>query len=509
MHVLVLGLGESGLAMLRHLCACGAHARVADTRVEPPGLAVLRERHPDIVPVGGPFAPPLLDGIDALCVSPGLSIERGDGAALVDRARAAGLPVWGELDLFVAAVHDHAERARAQALAREPDGEDDDPARVATGADPRPRLIGITGTNGKTTVTALTTLLLEAAGLDARAAGNIGPAMLEAWHDALAAGEPPRAWVLELSSFQLAIAQPPSLDAAAILNVSQDHLDWHRSHDSYVAAKARIARRAAALVCRRDDPATRAPGASAVVTIGLDEPASVGDFGLVHEGGIVWLAEALPAEDGAPRRRGQPPAGIRLNRLMPAEALHLRGAHNHLNALAALALARRLGLPMAGMLHALREYRGEAHRCQLIASLEGVDFVDDSKGTNVGATVAALQGLDRRCWLIAGGVGKSQDFSPLIEPVRANAAGVFLIGEAASELARLLDGAAARVERCASLAEAVGLAADAAGAGEAVLLSPACASFDMFRDYRDRGRVFGECVRELAIRRGIVTELPC
>ncbi|MEZ5658588.1 MAG: UDP-N-acetylmuramoyl-L-alanine--D-glutamate ligase [Burkholderiaceae bacterium] len=469
--------------MVRHASACGAQLRIADTRAMPPGLATLRERHPGLEPVTGEFTAALLDDIDALCVSPGVSIEIGTAAELVASARRAGMPVWGELDLFLAAV------CSAEGEA--------------------PKLVGVTGTNGKTTVTALTTLLLGAAGLNARAAGNIGPAMLDAWHDALAADDLPQAWVLELSSFQLAIAQPPALDVAAILNISQDHLDWHVSLESYAAAKARIASASSVLVCRREEPATQLADASRSILIGLDEPRRIGDLGVLNEGGIAWLAEALADEDGVPRKRGDPPAGMRLNRLMPAEALHLRGAHNQLNALAALAIARRLGLPMADLLHGLRDYRGEPHRCQLLATLDGVDYVDDSKGTNVGATVAALSGLGKRCWLIAGGVGKGQDFTPLIEPVRAHAAGVLLIGESAPALSKLLHGAAARIHCCADLPDAVRVAAESASAGEAVLLSPACASFDMFRNYRERGQVFAGCVQEIASQRGIVTELPC
>ncbi len=483
LRVLVLGLGESGLAMVRHLLASEAVVHVADTRETPPALAQLVERYPGVGTVLGGFAPELLDEADALCISPGVSIERGEGRVLQEAALARGIPVWGELDLFLGALRSH-------------DGE-------------AARVLAVTGTNGKTTVTALTTLLLQAAGIDARAAGNIGPAMLDAWHDALAEGALPAVWVLELSSFQLAIAAPPAADAATILNLDEDHLDWHATADSYRAAKARIVGGGGLLVWRRDHPRTHAEGAGAEVSFGPDVPTRPGDLGLVREAGIDWLVRAVADDDGLPRRRGAPPPDVRVNRLMPADALRLRGTHNQMNALAALALAGSVGARMADMLHALRDYRGEPHRCQTIASLNGVDFIDDSKGTNVGATVAALQGLDRRCWLIAGGLGKGQDFTPLRDAVSARAAGVFLIGEAAGELASTLAGTGSAIERCADLRAAVRGAAAAAGSGEAVLLSPACASFDMFENYAARGDAFAECVRELAVERGIVTELPC
>lgn len=482
-RVLVLGLGESGLAMARHALACGAEVGVADTRERPPALGALVERHPRARWMPGRFDASLLDEADVVGVSPGLSIERGPGQAMREAAMARGLPVVGELDLFVAALQAH--------------------------AGPPARVVAVTGTNGKTTVTALTALLLRAAGRRAVAAGNIGPAMLDAWQDALAGGEMPEVWVLELSSFQLAIARPLAPDAAAILNITQDHLDWHAGFDAYVAAKARIVGAGGTLVCRRDDPLTRAAGASRIVDIGLDEPLRPGSMGMRREGGIDWLVEAVADDDGLPRRRGAPAPEVRLNRLMPAEALRLNGAHNHLNAMAALALARAVDTPMAGMLHALRDYRGEPHRCQHIARLDGVDFFDDSKGTNVGATVAALEGLGRRCWLIAGGQGKGQDFAPLAGPVRAHAAGVCLIGEAADALSAALASAAPRLHRCAGMDEAVRVAAEGAAEGEAVLLSPACASFDMFADYRDRARAFSASVRDLAVERGIVLELPC
>ncbi|MEZ5739663.1 MAG: UDP-N-acetylmuramoyl-L-alanine--D-glutamate ligase [Burkholderiaceae bacterium] len=572
-RVLVVGLGESGLAMVRHLCAQQAQPRVCDTRAEPPALAALRERHPSVPFSSGGFEPALLENTDLLAWSPGVSIERGPGAAFYALARERGLPVLGELDLFMhalARLHlaelaahalrqaehlaaqeaEQAEQARQQEArsqaaadlaaaldeatpaddakaappadavgqqAGEPAGEEsawqdeaESPPLSPPDDAPRPaRVLAVTGTNGKTTVTALTARLLEAAGVSAVAAGNIGPAMLDALHDALESQSLPTVWVLELSSFQLAIAAPIRPDAAAILNVSQDHLDWHESMQTYVRAKHRIAGPTTVLVHWRGDPACRAEGAGGYASFGLDAPTLEGETGLVHDGGFPWLAEAVSGDDGLPLKRGQSPEPARISRLMPVDVLQIQGAHNHLNAMAALALCRAIGTPVGAMLHALGRYRGEPHRCQHLATLDGVDWYDDSKGTNVGATVAALQGLGRRCWLIAGGQGKGQDFSPLAQAVARHAAGVLLIGEDAPRIESLLQHAGIASERCATLEQAVARAAAQARDGEAVLLSPACASFDMFRSYRDRGERFARAVRELAGERGNVLELPC
>src|SRR5690606_18686369 len=257
------------------------------------------------------------------------------------------------------------------------------------------------------------------------AAGNIGPSPMEAlmaWLDAAAL---PALWVIELSSFQLALAQRFTVDAACILNIAEDHLDWHASFESYADAKHRIHAPGCVAVYNRHDPRTAPRREMPAVSFGHDAPARIGDLGIVEDGGMPWLAEAIAADDAPVRRRGATPEA-RVRRLMPADALLLRGAHNHQNALAALALCRAIGVPLAQMLHGLRLYRGEPHRCQLLGILEGVEYYDDSKGTNVAATVAAIEGIRRPCWLIAGGEGKGQDFDPLADPVRHGARGVVL-----------------------------------------------------------------------------------
>jgi UDP-N-acetylmuramoylalanine--D-glutamate ligase len=261
------------------------------------------------------------------------------------------------------------------------------------------------------------------------------------------------------------------------------------------------------MVWSRDDPLTEPPATVAArPSFGVSPPEAAGDFGIVHEGGLRWLAAATPGEEppGSPRRR-RAPAPARLSRLMPADALRIRGAHNHGNALAALAVAGGLGLPMARLLHGLRTFEGEPHRCQLIAVIDDVEYYDDSKGTNVGATVAALAGLGKRCLLIAGGDGKGQDFAPLAAAVRAHARAVFLIGRDAPLLRQALAGTEVPLHDCGSLEDAVAQAHAQARLGDAVLLSPACASWDMFRDYAHRAEVFAAAVRAMAADAGV----PC
>ena len=503
MALLILGLGDSGLAMARWARRCGA-ARivVADTREAPPQAGALARDVPQARLHGGPPPASLLDGVQAVFKSPGLAPHDPALAPLLDEAARRGLPVQGELALFALALRD-LQRTRGHA----------------------PRVIAITGTNGKTTTTSLTAQLCERAGLRVAMAGNIGPTLLDTLGAALdreALGEAalPEVWVLELSSFQLDGITGFDPTAATVLNVTQDHLDWHGSMAAYAEAKSRIFGRAGTTVrvVNRDDALVAAMAADApadrVTRFGLDAPQRAGDWGLVTENGMAWLVRAQPAEEPPARpRRGAAaaPGPVVMQRLMPADALRIRGRHNAANALAALALASASGVPLAPMLHGLREYRGEPHRVEHVATLDGIDFYDDSKGTNVGATVAALTGLgaDRlpaRLAVILGGDGKGQDFAPLAEPVARHARAVALIGRDAEAIGRALDdgGVAVPVERFGTLPEAVRWAFGQAREGDAVLLSPACASLDMFRNYAHRAEVFVETVHAIAQERGEV-----
>jgi UDP-N-acetylmuramoylalanine--D-glutamate ligase len=537
LHVLVLGLGESGLAMARWCARYGAQVQVWDSRANPPQAAALRGSVPRAVLLSGALTVERLAGVTLLLKSPGLAPADARIAPLLDAARAGGITVAGELELFARALADlKAERGYA------------------------PKVLAITGTNGKTTTTAMCALLVARCGLRVAAAGNIGPTMLATLADALdrqpvpvqaavvadpvdapvdAPAPPPPAaagftllpevWVLELSSFQLDAVQGFEPDAATVLNISQDHLDWHGTVDAYAAAKARIFGQASTRVINRDDlrceamvPApvpvpgkggrgqpARSVGAK-VVRFGLDAPQRPGDFGLVVEAGMAWLVRAREVDETVKRRKGEADE-IVLQRLMPADALRVRGRHNAANALAALALATAIGCPLNALLHGLREYAGEPHRVEFIARVGEVDAYDDSKGTNVGATVAALLGLGAdqapaKLVVILGGDGKGQDFCPLAGPVARFARAVALIGRDAGAIDAVLaaDAGAASVlrQRHDSLAAAVAWCFAQAQAGDAVLLSPACASLDMFRNYGHRAEVFVAAVQAHAAELG-------
>lgn len=708
--VLILGLGASGLAMARWCARHGAVVTVADTREAPAQLATLKAELPDVVFVGGPFSAALVEGtpIRAVYRSPGLSPETI--APVADAARAMGLPVGGELDLFARALLDlqtvdvpvveadadaepaleaapevvgEAEQAEAQAelpleaaaveaveevaeveaaqaaepepttetaeaqpepavpamaeamprdpsisvavpaqteasdapVAAEPEAVPQDAAaetpasevpatealateataaasetadsnspesealeapdaleapaaspapatvsRLPTTGKPyvptaareaaefvakiaelaasnpasaaveeetpqlelappvepeapkgyKPAVLAITGTNGKTTVTSLTGQLVERAGKTVAVAGNIGPTLLDTLSAHIDADTLPDVWVLELSSFQLDGVQGFEPTAATVLNLTQDHLDWHGDMKGYAAAKARIFGARGLMVLNRDDEGVMAmlpapvrvklqrPQIRTHVTFGSAMPLRPGDYGIERVNGMTWLVRALEADETQKRKRGAVvEEEIFLQRLMPADALRIRGRHNALNALAALALATAADCALGPMLYGLREYRGEPHRVEPVAIVDEVEFFDDSKGTNVGATVAALVGLgeERRVVVILGGEGKGQDFEPLAEPVRQYARAVVLIGRDAPIIEAALASTGVSLLHAASMHEAVTLAGKRANPGDAVLLSPACASFDMFKDYAHRAEVFREAVQ--------------
>jgi UDP-N-acetylmuramoylalanine--D-glutamate ligase len=628
--VLVLGLGESGLAMARWCARHGAAVTVWDSREAPPQLATLQAELPAARFFSGALGTEHLAGVKLVLKSPGLAPNDGRISSLLGEARQIGLAISGELDLFSRALADlKADRGYA------------------------PKVLAITGTNGKTTTTAMTALLVERTGRRVAMAGNIGPTMLDTLAAALdlepapptepeapqqapaeadpaeeaeqGADEPvapaapdvpeapqptepeepeqaalaeqaeqpeqaeqaeraeetapapeshepesasatlpsgdatasadtpadtpadddaplqlappppaapvfehlPDVWVLELSSFQLDGVQGFEPSAATVLNVTQDHLDWHGTMPAYAAAKARIFGTTpdpkTVLVINRDDPAVEAmvpapqvikgargrPAKSIhrkVLRFGLDAPQRAGDFGLVIENGMAWLVRALEADETVKRRKGEEEE-IHLQRLMPADALRVRGRHNASNALAALALATAIGCPLAPMLHGLREYRGEPHRVELVGMVDGVEAYDDSKGTNVGATVAALDGLGAdkspaKLVVILGGDGKGQDFTPLAAPIGRQARAVALIGRDAGVIETALQGTGVPMQRLDTLESAVSWCFEQAHGGDAVLLSPACASLDMFRNYAHRAEVFVAAVRELAVERG-------
>ena len=486
--------------MARWCAGRGAQVRVWDSRQEPPQAAALREAVPSAQQLTGALDGDALTGVQLVLKSPGLAPGDERIAPLLAAARAQGIAVSGELQLFIEAL-----------------------AQLKADRGYAPQILAITGTNGKTTTTALTALLVERAGRSVAMAGNIGPGLLDTLAAAIAAEQLPQVWVLELSSFQLEGIQGFAPAAATVLNLSQDHLDWHGDMAAYAQAKAQVfgvaGNHATVMVINRDDVAVEAmvpapvmvkggrgkPAQATgprVIRFGLDAPQRPGDYGLVVENGMAWLVRALEADETFKRLKGEA-VEIHLQRLMPADALRLRGRHNAANALAALALAQAIGCPLAPMLHGLRDYRGEPHRVQFITRCADIEVFDDSKGTNVGATVAALSGLGQdkapgKLLVILGGQGKGQDFSPLVAAVTRYARGVALIGQDAGLIESVLITCGVPLLHHANLAAATAWCLAQAEAGDAVLLSPACASLDMFRNYGHRAEVFVQAVQAWA-----------
>ncbi|MFH1604212.1 MAG: UDP-N-acetylmuramoyl-L-alanine--D-glutamate ligase [Pseudomonadota bacterium] len=455
---LVLGLGETGLSLARFLDRRGARVRVADTRGNPPNRVALAEKVPQAELALGPYRDASFADIDLLAVSPGVPLATPQVRAVAAR----GVPVVGDIELLAQSLHDRRERA------------------------PRPQILAITGTNGKSTVTALVGAMCRRAGLATEVAGNIGPAALDALMHCEDVRHDPEVWVLELSSFQLETTDTLDPDAATMVNLSEDHLDRYADMGAYAEAKARIFRGRGIQVLNRDDAWSMkmALAGRRQVSFGLGAPPRAEDFGLLRVDGELWLAQAATP-------------------LLALNEVQIAGLHNAANALAALALTRALDLSYASLLGALADFKGLPHRVEKVAEIEGVVYYNDSKGTNVGSTVAALDGfselVDRgaRVVLIAGGEGKGQDFAPLAAPVARCARCVVLIGRDAELIARAI-GASVALLRAGSMEEAVEQAHAQAQPGDVVLLSPACASFDMFRDYPHRGEVFAACVRKMA-----------
>ena len=496
-QVLVVGLGASGLAMARWCARAGAQVTVLDDRAAPPQAATLAQDIPAARLLHGALdAQALAHGpFQRICISPGLAPARVN--ALVEAARAQGLWVGSELGLFTQALLALHETQAYQ-----------------------PQIIAITGTNGKTTVTSLTGQLVARAGKSVAVAGNIGPTLLDTLAQAIDTQALPQVWVLELSSFQMHYAQDFEPTVATVLNLSQDHLDWHTDLQDYARTKARIFGNKGLMLLNRDDAQVMAmlpepqrvklqkPVQRAHVCFSAQTPSHAGDYGLEEVNGVVWLVRAAPADETIKRGRNAPVEDLFLQRLMPADALRIRGRHNACNALAAVALASATGCALGPMLFGLREYSGEPHRVQSLGVVGAVEYFDDSKGTNVGATVAALQGLgqDRALVLILGGDGKGQDFAPLAAPVRAYGRAVLLIGRDATLIRQALQDTGVALHDATSMDDAVAQAAGLAHEGDAVLMSPACASFDMFKDYAHRAAVFAAAVQSLALAQGQMLE---
>lgn len=438
---IIVGLGKSGMSLVRFLASRGVSFAVADTRENPPELATLRRDYPQVDVRCGELDVEFLCRANELYVSPGLALA----TPALQQAAARGVKLSGDIELF---------------------------ARYA-----KAPIIAITGSNAKSTVTTLVGEMAAAAGKRVAVGGNLGTPALDLLSDDV------ELYVMELSSFQLETTDQLGAEVATVLNISEDHMDRYSGLPAYHLAKHRVFRGARQVVVNRQDVLTRPLIGEGLPcwTFGLNKPDFHG-FGLREEDGEKYLA-------------------FQFDHLMPVRELKIRGAHNQANALAALALGHAVGLPMDAMLSSLRTFGGLEHRCQWLRERNGVSYYDDSKATNVGAALAAIEGLgadiEGKLVLIAGGDGKGADFSGLRAPVAANCRAVVLIGRDAELIAQAL-GDGVELIRAATLQDAVLRCADIAQAGDAVLLSPACASFDMFKNYEERGRLFAQAVGDLS-----------
>jgi len=434
---MVFGIGDTGLSIARYFLRKNVDAVYVDSREEPPGLQNLKEIAPDSEVILGKLTKKKLKGVNRVIVSPGIA----DGDAMMSKARKADVNIVSDIELFV---------------------EDADADFVA-----------VTGSNGKSTVTTLLALMCEAAGKQALAGGNLGQPALD-----LLAEDKPELYVLELSSFHL--QRTPDLPAkvAVLLNVSPDHLDWHKSEEEYRDAKYRVFAEASTAVFNRDDPDAKAkiPEDIPRISFGLDTPEE-GQYGIANDNGVDYLARGASL-------------------LLAVDDIVLVGIHNQLNALAAMAAGELIGLDLSAMLQVLHEYPGLPHRMQFVSHVDGVDYIDDSKATNVAAAIASVCSLSGPVVLIAGGQGKGGDFDCLAESICDKLRAAILIGEDAKSIADALDGFAP-THRIATLSEAVVKARELAQPGDTVLLAPACASFDQFENYKVRGESFCNSVREL------------
>lgn len=439
-RVLVIGLGESGLAMAKWLHRQGAFVRVADSRDNPPNVDALQTVAPGAELLAGPFAAATFAGCEVVALSPGV-------AKATPAIAGCGLPLISEIELFAAGVREQVAGSQ---------------------------IVAITGSNGKTTTTALTAHLLNGAGVPAIACGNISPSALDALMDAQDAGNLPAVWVLELSSFQLETTHHLNAAAATVLNLSEDHLDrYDGSLGEYAAAKSRVFQGKGAMILNRDDDWSMANGRCGrkMVTFGLNAAPRGTDYGLVG-GAIVRGGEALVA----------------------LADLQLSGLHNAANAMAALALCEAVGVGPQRLIEPLKAFRGLPHRVETVAEIGGVLYVDDSKGTNVGATLAAIEGMGRKVAIVLGGDGKGQDFSPLKAALAEHGRAIALIGRDAAAIGMAIEGCGVPTCIVGDMEAAVRWLAARAEPGDCVLLSPACASLDMYRNYAHRAQAFIDAV---------------
>lgn len=441
---LVAGLGKTGLSIARYLHRKNQSFALFDTRKEAPGIQECRTEFPKSSLYLEQLPEELFNKVTAIITSPGLSLE----TPFFKKAQEKGIALYGDIECL---------------------------AREITAP-----VVAITGTNGKSTVTTLVGEMAESAGLKVAVAGNIGTPVLD-----MIDKQTYDLWVLELSSFQLDLTYSLSPTVATILNVTPDHLDRHHTLEAYREAKQRIYHQAQTILYNRDDVATvplaRYDTAQQVISFGKEAASSSNDWGLITKEGKICIAKGI-------------------HEVLPVDSLLIKGIHNWFNALAACALADAVGIPMDAMISVLQSFSGLNHRCQWVRTIDDVDWINDSKGTNIGATISAINGIggsmQGKIVLIAGGQGKGADFHELSQPIGDFVRSIVLIGEDADKIeAALAD--VVPITRTSSLDSAVAIAKSHAKPGDVVLLSPACASLDMFRDYNHRGEVFASAVKGL------------
>ncbi|AFZ83877.1 UDP-N-acetylmuramoylalanine--D-glutamate ligase [Candidatus Kinetoplastibacterium blastocrithidii TCC012E] len=479
--VLVIGLGESGCYSAIWYHRHGARLRIVDTKINPVGLCKLKHLVNDSLieynlGYAGNFKVDLLEGVSLVILSPGLSPNSIVVKDIIDKAKSINIEIIGEIEVFARAI---------------------EYMRYSIGYNPK--IIAITGTNGKTTVTCLTYKILNDCGISVQIAGNIGPASIRVLMDVIDSASLPKVWVLELSSFQINSMYSLHPEISVLLNLTEDHIDWHGSKENYWESKNKLLRLSkTALINRSDHLVLRMSFElknKIINSFGIDEPTKIGDVGVSLKGDQKWLVYSyrndLFLNDTD-----------RLNQnnfeyLLPTSSLKIKGMHNILNVLASIKLCKYVGLKTAEILPALFNYEGEPHRIQWICMVNDVNYIDDSKSTNVASTLAALQSMDSKSILILGGMGKNQDFLPLIPDLIRYTRAVVLIGTTSSEIASILDKTSLPYRFAHDMKEAVEISSELANSGDTVLLSPACSSFDMFNGYAHRGKIFVDCVKSL------------
>lgn len=497
-QVLIIGLGQTGVAAAQWCLSNGLSVRIADTREQPPGMAQLETyKNSKLLSFNlgvQSFDPGLLKNIDTLIISPGVSLNDKHISPLVRSAQEKNINIIGEIELFALTLN----ILRKQSYA--------------------PKILAVTGTNGKTTVTDMAEQIISDNGYKVMAAGNISPCAIQALQNAIENNELPQVWLLELSSFQLVTTRSLKIDCSSILNISQDHLDWHGGFTEYAKAKLRLLQMSKHWIINRDDDLLKQyiedyicqendikHGLLDIQTqptnsFGSNAPVYAGDIGIEILNGMSWFTyidnkDIQNTVDNTQAKNTQ--------NLMPVNAMLLRGMHNAMNAQCAMLLANSLGIQPQNCLPTVRAYLGQNHRMEYVNSIDGVDFINDSKGTNVGASVAALNGSESPVILIAGGLAKGQNFDQFAIAIKEKAKYVVLIGQDAQQIADLIKEDIG-FEYSQTLEDAVSKAFNMAKSGDTVLLSPACASMDMFDSYMQRGDSFKQAVMQIALQKGQV-----